>query len=367
MDGALRVRQASILHDHSEQVRFIAFSPHDEMLAAACLDGTVWCWQVATGIRVRILQDVDISRPLLGHVPLPRLAFSPDAAHLAVAIGNGHIRVYDSVGETEAFLSPSSERWVPTDVVFSVDGTYLLAADDLGLVHFWDVATWHYTGNSEVLSRSFTQLPIGRGESQTYPLTTTVGNLVGSNGQKYLVLISNLTKCLLQVRHIIEVPVGSSVWMGPTAQERSFEHPTLTSALSLSGNTVAMVDTDSRCVNVLSSQSLDHLATISIADDIPVATCFALGDRILAIAGGWSGRVWFWDIDQSSFVGWVPSHTGGWGPEGPARKIGAMASNQQGNLIAVAGMDYPEGTAPDDSYYGPVDWTIKLWELSSME
>ena len=75
------------LSGHQASLQALAFSPDGRLLATGSKDTTVKIWEVATGRELQTLFGA------AGEVT--SVAFSrPDGAHLAVASGDGVVRVY---------------------------------------------------------------------------------------------------------------------------------------------------------------------------------------------------------------------------------------------------------------------------------
>jgi WD40 repeat protein len=75
------------LSGHQASLQALAFSPDGRFLATGSKDTTVKIWEVATG------QEMQTLFGAAGEIT--NVAFSPpDGAHLAVASGDGMVRVY---------------------------------------------------------------------------------------------------------------------------------------------------------------------------------------------------------------------------------------------------------------------------------
>jgi serine/threonine protein kinase/Tol biopolymer transport system component len=121
-------------------VRFVAFSPDGQTLAAPGSDGHTYLWDPATGHRKAMLTDTGT-----GSNGIAAVAFSPDSRTLATADSNGRTYLWDATtGHPIATLTdPGTGSFGVRTVVFSPDGELLATADSNGRTYLWDVATWH--------------------------------------------------------------------------------------------------------------------------------------------------------------------------------------------------------------------------------
>ena len=121
-------------------VRFVAFSPDGQTLAAPGSDGHTYLWDPATGHRKAMLTDTGT-----GSNGIAAVAFSPDSRTLATADSNGRTYLWDvATGHPITTLTdPGTGSFGVRTVVFSPDGELLATADSNGRTYLWDVATWH--------------------------------------------------------------------------------------------------------------------------------------------------------------------------------------------------------------------------------
>jgi WD40 repeat protein len=99
-------------------VRAVAFSPDDATLAAACSDGVIRLWDVASG---------DLCRTLSGHLgSVNRLAFAPDGRTLA-SLGDDHMINLWHLRTGQRFFSLDTHGQELRGLAFSRDGRLLVA------------------------------------------------------------------------------------------------------------------------------------------------------------------------------------------------------------------------------------------------
>jgi WD40 repeat protein len=96
----------------------VAFSSDGTLLAAACSDGVIRLWDVASG---------NLRRPLLGHVGAVRhVAFAPDGRTLA-SLGDDNVLNLWHLGTGQRLFSLDRPRHELHGLAFSRDGQMLVA------------------------------------------------------------------------------------------------------------------------------------------------------------------------------------------------------------------------------------------------
>ena len=124
-----------------EEGRFssVAFSPDGRSLAAGCVDGDVWVWNLTAGWQTCKLR---------GHAArVYDVAFSPNGRQIASASGDRTVRLWDLMTGQEIATLLGHEAQVQS-LSFSPDGQRLAAAGAGIAVKVWDIRT-----RQEVLSR----------------------------------------------------------------------------------------------------------------------------------------------------------------------------------------------------------------------
>ena len=158
-------------------VRFVAFSPDGQTLAAPGSDGHTYLWDPATGHRKAMLTDTGT-----GSNGIAAVAFSPDSRTLATADSNGRTYLWDvATGHPITTLTdPGTGSFGVRTVVFSPDGELLATADSNGRTYLWDVATWHQIATLTATGTGAT------GATGTNGTVGSTGATADSNGLSYL-------------------------------------------------------------------------------------------------------------------------------------------------------------------------------------
>ena len=125
------------LKEHKKDVRSVAFSPDDQLLATASEDGTTRVWNLKG----------NLIRELKGHEGgVNSVVFSPDGQLIATGSNDKTIRLWDLKGNVVREFK-GHRRSVST-IAFSPDGKYLVSGSSDGTARLWRVE-----GLDELLAR----------------------------------------------------------------------------------------------------------------------------------------------------------------------------------------------------------------------
>jgi len=116
----------------ASQVDGIAYSPNGSNLAVAYGDGTLRIWYVATGLEVRSIKAHDAAAT--------SVAYSPDGAHLASASFDHTVKIWDANSGAKVHELRKHQDQV-FSVAYGADGTRLASAGKDKAVYVWDVKT----------------------------------------------------------------------------------------------------------------------------------------------------------------------------------------------------------------------------------
>lgn len=114
---------------HEGEVRAVAFSPDDRLLASGGDDRTVRVWDVATG---RLLST------MTGHSQkIFTVTFSPDGSRIVSGGNDQVIRFWDTASFGQVFALPGHESYIHS-LAFSPDGHQLASGSGDKAVRIWD-------------------------------------------------------------------------------------------------------------------------------------------------------------------------------------------------------------------------------------
>jgi WD40 repeat protein len=120
---------------HAAPARCLIFSLDGQRLAAGGLDGRAYVWDARTG------HELVVTGPL--HGPITSLALSPDGQTLATSTF-AELVIWEAATVSRRHVLPISSRHL-TSIAFSPDGSRLasIGYDEAGAVHLWNPETGH--------------------------------------------------------------------------------------------------------------------------------------------------------------------------------------------------------------------------------
>jgi hypothetical protein len=113
---------------HESWVSSVAFRPDGTQVLSAGADGTLCVWDVATGNRVFLLDNVELALSV---------AYSLDGRTFATGGADSILRVRDAESGRELWSASADGRIL--SVAYGPDGRYIAAGDGSGKVRVWNV------------------------------------------------------------------------------------------------------------------------------------------------------------------------------------------------------------------------------------
>lgn len=377
-DGMIRLwernnpRPRREFRGHESTLSALRFSHDGHRLASAAEDRVILLWDIERG---------EITGRLVGHSDrIPALAWLPDGRRLASAGWDTTARLWDTQTCEPIILLNSHADQVHT-LALSPDGRLLASADSANAVHVWDLerrSTLTILREQCAEVRCLTFSPDGQrlasggadhlihlwdrvqgtdGTEVIDPLLSRTGLAVTPDGRRLLGLGSGTSL------RVWDVATGqTAVELEGSAQLRSF-------AASPDGRWIAgsLAEPESRpeeCVltpsrgrqpeparNTLMLWNADgKRQAVLEGQAAPItALAFNVASTLLASAGFQSSDVWLWNIPSGQPDLLIPGAADNCSVE-------ALAFQPQGQLLAIAGIDYLATSG--------MDGVIVLWSLN---
>jgi WD40 repeat protein/serine/threonine protein kinase len=144
-DGMLRIwdlatgKVVQILRGHEQYVFCVRFRPPDgRFLASASADRTIRLWDLSTGRQVFQVEGVQGERTGMAN----SMAFSPDGAHLTTPNSDGALIVRDASDGRQLKRLPARQEMPSIGVAYSPDGELLATGGWGGVLQIWNARTY---------------------------------------------------------------------------------------------------------------------------------------------------------------------------------------------------------------------------------
>lgn len=361
--GGLNIVPGATFVTGTTPVAQLRFSPDGRRLSTVLEDGTIGLWDVSDGTVLATYgsrhSGNEAAGPrfeMIGNVaaliaPQPSMAFSGDGRSIATATRFGGLQLWVD-GVEAALLQPPRAEDV-TGVLFSPDDRLLATGDKSGHVMLWHPSTGE-------LWLSFSGAPQRRVDGPR-ARAPWIRHLTFTPDGSRLAFEEQSVAGTIQVWSLrAHGATVTASWSGAVTES---DHAVFGAAFAPDGKVLAVADRVRRAICLYDPETLSLVGSLSISDDLVVAMAFSPSGRFLAGAGG-AGTVSIWDVRSGRQVAEFASHTDVWDwREGaPTWAIGGIDWSQSGAMMATAGMQ-PIATGPDHPAYGPVEWTIKLWNV----
>ena len=149
------------LRGHTNQVRAVAFSPSEDLLASGGTDQRIKLWSLSTG-------DNKLTLLSTAAMNVYSLVFAPSGKWLASGSSDGMVRIWDvETGQRREELSGHTGNVGALAV--SPDGKWLASASGTGEVKIWNTTTW----------KPVTEFASGAAAVHSLAFHPTLGQLVG--------------------------------------------------------------------------------------------------------------------------------------------------------------------------------------------
>ncbi|NNH68616.1 TIR domain-containing protein [Nocardia uniformis] len=301
----------------------VAFSPDGRRLVSGGDDGTIGMWQIIEDDEGQPRDVRKAAEPLTGHIgAVAAVGFDPGGQRIVSGGADGTVRVWEPpFGRFQIEGTAHLERSLRT-LMFSPDGSRMIAVDDSGMGHAWDARSgqvvsplsgvrvrdvrgdveWKSSAfsadGSRVAAVSFDDFVyvwnFDTGTLVTEPVRVPgVGLLSIAFGQGNRILATITTRGLVQV---VAVDSGQSIGDPTTNHGGGY----VWTHLSVDGKWLATADSEGRVriwdVETGRSEGQpitpqSRLSTLAVSAD---------GERV--VTGGNDGRVWIWDIETGRTV-----------------------------------------------------------------
>ncbi len=313
-------RACAALEGHNDRIPALAWHPQGHRLYSAGWDTSVWVWDTAAATPLILLND---------HASqVQALAITADGARLASADSGQTIHLWDLTTHRPGRVLRGFEGEVRC-LAFRADGQTLASGGSDRIVHLW---------NPEAAAEEPAERPDdgSRGGARVRGAEARAGLAVSPDGARLAGL------CPGRGARVWEVTTGRKVL--------ELEEAGGLSALAHSpdGRWLAAAGADT-AVPLWDATTGRRRATLD-GPALPItALAFAPGAPLLAAASAIGCDVWLWDVARGTPALLVPDAVDGC-------SIEAIAFQPQGNLLAVAGIDWLAT--------GGSDGAVHLWDVA---
>ncbi len=350
------------LHGHHRQVSALAFSPDGTHLASAGEDRIIRVWDVATGQQCAVLEGP--------HDRIPALVWHPGGHRLYSAGWDTSVWVWDVATAAPVILLNSHAGQVQA-LAIAADGSRLACADSGQAIHLWDLASHRplrvfrgFEGEVRCLAfRADGQALASGGSDRVVHLWSPAtpaneaedGSRQGPHADAFRPRPANAQVGLAlspDGERLASLCPGMGVRVWEVATERKVHDLADSGGLNVvayspDGRWIAAGGADTT-IRLWEATTGRLQATLE-GPALPVtALAFAPAGRLLASASAIGCDVWLWDAERSKPALLVPDAVDGCA-------IAALAFQPQGDLLAVAGIDWLAT--------GGSDGAVHVWDV----